>query len=266
MVNVTVNTKVSTVGVAAGAVAVSTTLVGQLFWTGHRRLPSQTPPSATVLTFGATPGAGGAPSRRPRAPVRVVSLGDSTLTGPGLKRCDQVWLPLALSAIDSPRPIEYVSLAVGGSRVADAAARVPDALVLAPDVVVVAVGANDALHGVPLHRIRRGLDQLVRSLLDHVEVVAVANVGDLGNIARVPAPLSSLLRVRAGRVCRAIEGVVSSHERAILLDVAPADAVFRFRAVYTPDLFHPGPVGHAAWARAVFPGLRLAVERASPDL
>ena len=91
----------------------------------------------------------------------------------------------------------------------------------------------------------------------------VAHVGDLGNIARVPAPLSSVLRARAGRVRRAIEGVVSNHERAILLDVTPADAAFRSRALYTPDLFHPGPDGHAAWARAVVPRLRVAVERAA---
>ena len=251
------------VAIAAGVAVASTTLVGQLLWTGHRRLPSQTPPSTTVLTFGAASGGDDAPSNRPRAPVRVVALGDSTLTGPGLERGEQVWLPHALATLGSSQPIEYVSLAVGGSRVADAAARVRDALVLAPDVVVVAVGANDVLHGVPLHRIRRRLDELIRSLLDRVDVVAIANVGDLGNIARVPAPLSSLARVRAARVCRAIERVVSSHERAVLLDVTPADTVFRSRSVYTPDLFHPGPDGHAAWARAVLPQLRLAVERAS---
>ena len=269
---------------AAGAgfatTALAGTLVGQIVWTGRRRLPSQTPPSHAVQVFAGTPDArrpmlrprdhaaidaagsrDGEPSRD-QLPLRVVALGDSTLTGPGLERCDQVWLPVALSMIDSAWPIEYVSLAVGGSRAVDAVARVREALLFEPDVVVVAVGANDALHGVPVRRIRSRLDQLVTALLLRVEVVAIANVGDLGNIARVPAPLSSFVRARARRVCRVVEQVVSAHDRAVLLDVTPADHVFLARSVYTPDLFHPGPDGHAAWARAVLPQLRIAVERA----
>jgi len=228
-----------------------TMLVGQMYWTGHRSLPTQTPPRALGH---AIPGHG--------PPLRVVALGDSTLTGPGLAACDQVWLPTALSMVDAGRSIHYVSLAVGGSRVADAARRVPDALRLEPDLVVVAAGANDAMHGVPVHRIRNRLDGLIRALLREVDVLAVTNIGDLGNIARAPTPLSFALRMRARRVRRAIEGVVAAHDRVVLLDVTSADAVFRDRGVFTPDLFHPGPEGHSAWAHAVLPQLRLAIERA----
>jgi len=240
-------------GLAAGATlaTMGTMLAGQLYWIGHRSLPTQVPPRPLGHVV-----AGQGP------PLRVVALGDSTLTGPGLANCEQVWLPAALSMVDTPRSIHYVSLAVGGSRVADAARRVPDALRLEPDLVVVAVGANDALHGVPVHRIRSRLDGLLRSLLRDVDVIAVANIGDLGNIARAPTPLSVALRLRARRVRRTIERVAATHERVVLLDVTSADAVFRDRGVFTPDLFHPGPDGHVAWAHAVLPQLRVAVERA----
>ena len=93
-------------------------------------------------------------------------------------------------------------------------------------------------------------------------VVAAANVGNLGNIARVPPPLSTVLRARSQVMRSVIEDVVRSHERAVLIDVTAADDIFRDRRVFTPDLFHPGPVGHAAWADAALPGLRRAVELA----
>ncbi len=258
------------VGVGLGAAAgtllatMGSALVGELIWTGRRPLPTQVPPPSLVHSFPGRGVAGGCDesSSEPTSPLLVVALGDSTLTGPGLERCNEIWLPTALSMAGVAAPIHYVSLAVGGSRVADAARRATDALRLTPDLVVVAVGANDALHGVPVHRIRRRLDGLLTSLLPHVGVVAVTNIGDLGNIARVPAPLSSLLRLRARRVRRAIEQVVALHDDAVLLDVTTADVAFRDRSIFTPDLFHPGTQGHAAWARAVVPQLRMALERA----
>jgi hypothetical protein len=73
-------------------------------------------------------------------------------------------------------------------------------------------------------------------------------------------PLKSVVRLRALAVCSAIEDVVAAHDRAVLLDVRPADHVFRDRSVYTPDLFHPGEVGHSAWADAALAGLRRAID------
>jgi lysophospholipase L1-like esterase len=192
-------------------------------------------------------------------PLRVVAVGDSTLTGPGLEHDGLIWLHQALDRLAHHRPIELISLAVGGSRVEDTLERIPETIDLQPDLVVVAVGANDALHGTPIGRVRKGLQHLVTELLDGVPTIAVANVGDLGNIARVPAPLDRFLRLRARRVCSAIETAVAAHDRAVLLDVRPVDHVFRDRTIYTPDLFHPGQRGHAAWAESALVGLRRAV-------
>jgi acyl-CoA thioesterase-1 len=215
-------------------------------------LPTQRPPAAHIEIYG---------DATARRQVRVVALGDSTLTGPGLSCPDDVWLPLALRDLGGELRFEYVSLAVGGSRAADVLTRVPDALRLDPDIVVVAVGANDALHAVPLRQTRERLDSTISRLLRSVDVVAVANVGDLGNVARVPSPLSSAIRLRGRRTTRMIERVVEGHDGAVLLDVTSANSAFRDRDVFTPDLFHPGIEGHRAWARAVTPGLRTALER-----
>jgi len=200
-----------------------------------------------------------APRSRER-PLRVVALGDSTLTGPGLLDARHVWLRAALAELATP--FEFVSMAVGGSRVADVARRLDEAIEQRPDLVVVAVGANDALHGTPRRAFRTRFEQLVDQLAGEVPSVAVANIGDLGNIARVPYPLTSVLRWRSQVMCSVVEAVVDGYETVDLLDVTVSDHVFRDRSVFTADLFHPAEAGHAAWAAAALPGLRSAVARA----
>jgi len=187
--------------------------------------------------------------------LRLVVLGDSTLTGPGLTSPEEIWLRRALADLDLTCTVEVVSLAVGGSRVADVHRRVPDALAEHPDLVVMAVGSNDAIHGTPAARFGRELDQVLAELLAEVPVVAVGNVGDLGNVARVPRPLSAVLRRRARAVCREVERVVARHAGAVLLDVTPVDPGFRRPDVYAADLFHPNHRGHELWAAAAGPGL-----------
>ncbi len=253
-----------TAGVAAVCAGIAATIVGEAVWVVRRPLPTQVEPDASpALTVDAG------------TPLRVVALGDSTLTGPGLEHDRHIWLRQALDRLGHHRPIELISLAVGGSRIADVIERIPETIELQPDLVVVAVGANDAIHGTPVRRVRARMRRLVGELVDGVGIVAVANVGDLGNIARVPAPLKFLLRLRAAAIRSAIEGAVAAHDRAVLLDVCSADAVFRDRSVFTPDLFHPGPIGHSAWADSALAGLRKAIDhveaaihpsRPSPDL
>lgn len=233
--------------------AVAATLVGESVWTVKRPLPTPAGLDASGTVAG---------SCEDCRSLRVVALGDSTLTGPGLDESKDVWLRSALGQLSHHRSIELVSLAVGGSRVADVAGRVHEALDLEPDLVVLSVGANDALRCASSKTVRIALHHIVGRLLDIVHVVAVTNIGDLGNIPRVPPPLTALVRARAGATQSAIEAVVDQHERAVLLDVTGADRVLRNRTVFTHDLFHPGAVGHAAWAASVLPGLRDAIDRA----
>jgi hypothetical protein len=90
--------------------------------------------------------------------------------------------------------------------------------------------------------------------------------GQLSTISSVSELRSAIVRhVTAGAVTTgaAIAATLvarAASDRAVLLDVRPADHVLRNRSVYTPDLFHPGEIGHSAWADAAVAGLRRAVE------
>jgi lysophospholipase L1-like esterase len=191
----------------------------------------------------------------------LVALGDSTLTGPGLADPDDVWLRRSLLDLRLERTVEVTSLAVGGSRAADVHRIVPAALELRPDMVVVAVGSNDAFHGTNIRSFAEALDAIVAMLLTEIPTVVVCNVGDLGNVARVPMPLSSVLRQRSLAVSRRIEAVVARHEGATLLDVSASNVAFRDRGVFAEDLFHPNRSGHQIWADVARPGLSDALTR-----
>lgn len=236
--------------VAAVALAAPLGLLGEVVWVVRRRLPtlSGLDPSGVVA----------GPQSQP--PIRLVVLGDSTLTGPGLRSPEEIWLRRALHELRLDQTVEVTSLAVGGSRVADVRRLIDKALAVEADVAVVAVGCNDAIHATPVRQFTRDLDLVVRRLLERFAVVAVSNVGDLGNLARVPRPLKSVLRRRSRLICRAVEAVVADHDRAVLLDVTPTNGAFRDRGVYAPDLFHPSHVGHSIWAEAAVPGLQQALE------
>ncbi len=247
-----VRTGVSVAAVGGGVVA---GLVAEYLWTTRRPLPSLTGIDASGVIGGA---AG-------RAPVRVVALGDSTLTGPGLDDPGDIWLPRALAQLDVPHGFELISLAVGGSRAVDVAARIDEAIELDPELVVVAVGCNDVIRSTPTRRFAATLDSSVARLAATGVVVAVVNIGDLGTIARLVWPLSRLVTVRSSSIRRAIEHVVERHDRAVLLDVTPSNAGFRDRTVFAADLFHPAPVGHALWADSIRSDLQRAVDLALAD-
>ena len=247
-----VRTAASVAALASGALA---GLIAEYYWTTRRPLPSLTGIDASGL-IGRTSS---------QAPLRVVALGDSTLTGPGIDDPRDIWLPRALAHLDVPGGVELISLAVGGSCAADVGARVDEAIELDPDLVVIAVGCNDVIHSTPTRRFAATLDSVIGRFHRAEVVVAVANIGDLGSIARLVWPLSILVSVRSSSIRRAIEGVAARRDRVVLLDVTASNRGFRDRSVFAADLFHPAADGHALWADAVLPDLERAVEMALAD-
>ena len=111
-------------------------------------------------------------------------------------------------------------------------------------MAVVAVGSNDVIRGVAPQQLAARLAVVVVRLLETVPVVAVANVGDLGNVARFPPPLNEWLRRRSQWSSRAVEAMVADRDRVALLDVTTSNGAFRDRDMFAADLFHPTSAGH----------------------
>jgi len=241
-------------GVPFAAAAAVGTVVAQFWYVAHRPLPSFTDLDPDGI-FG--------PASAPE--VRLVLLGDSTVTGPGLERRDDLWSRQIARRLAGDVRIRLLNVAVGGSRVRDLLdGQLPAAQELRPDVALVSVGANDAMHGTRLRRFEADLGALVEAFGEAGTEVVLAGVGDLGNIPRLVHPLKALATRRSRQFDRAHARVAARHDHAVKVPVAElTDEQFRARNVFCPDLFHPNCTGHTAWAEAAYPFVAGALARAT---
>lgn len=105
-----------------------------------------------------------APARSHAAsdPRTVLVMGDSLSAAYGLA-ADEGWVALTADRIATTRPgWRVVNASISGETSAGGAARIVDAVVRTrPSVVVIALGANDALRGLPLRQTRRNLARMI---------------------------------------------------------------------------------------------------------
>jgi lysophospholipase L1-like esterase len=98
-------------------------------------------------------------------PFRIVAVGDSSLTAPGIDDLDDVWLRRLAHRYTDRHRLELTSLGVGGSRAADVVnGQLTAAVRLRADLAVVSVGGNDVIWGVPVRRYARHLEAIVSGL------------------------------------------------------------------------------------------------------
>ena len=189
-------------------------------------------------------------------PLRIVVLGDSSVTAPGVEPLDASWpRRLALHLAERYR-VTLESVAVGGSKVRDVLNTQLDAAVaMNADMALISVGANDALRATRVPRYEAELHRVVERLTDRVPMVGLSGVGDLGTLDRLPTLARAIARVRGRavdhailRVVRRFPGVAKSRTwggewRAFEYDPA----------TFAADLFHASAVGHAYFAAAMIP-------------
>lgn len=92
----------------------------------------------------------------------VLVMGDSLSAGYGLS-ADEGWVPLMAQRIARSDPgWSVINASISGETTAGGSARVVDEVLRhRPSVVVIALGANDALRGLPLPEMRRNLARMI---------------------------------------------------------------------------------------------------------
>ncbi len=240
-------------GVPGAAAVGAATLLAEAVYTVNRRLPSFAGHDASTHM---------GPVDAP--PLAIVALGDSTLTGPGLRRPEDIWIRQSLARLDGRYRISLQSLAEGGSRTRDVLRRQVPAMG-ATDIAVLVVGSNDALHGTSVRSVEHDLRACVRALLERSKAMVLAGVGDLGSIPRMPTPLHSVARSRGRAMDRIIARVADEDRRIEKVDMWDLTAT-RFQreadTIFADDLFHPNALGHRIWADAFYPSLVKAIRTA----
>lgn len=190
--------------------------------------------------------------------LRVAVLGDSSVTAPGVNDPDQTWIRILARRLAEGRHVVLASQAVGGSKAVDVRnGQLDAALAFGPDIAIVSVGANDAIRGVPLAKFEHDLDQIVATLRQAGAAVVLSGVGDLGTIPRLKEPLRALMTARSEAYHRVHHRVASRHD-AVVSDHRYDDRTvwLRDRSLWSEDLFHVSPRGHARWAEAAWRALQ----------
>jgi len=237
----------SVLGVPAAATAALAAMGAQAWYAGHRPLPrfADLDPSGTF-------GPDGAPE------VRIVLIGDSTVTGPGLDHPDELWMRQVVRRLAGPYRVSVQNHAVGGARARDVLMyQVRAAVRIAPDIALVSVGANDALRRIRIGRFEAELTAIVTALRATGALVVLAGVGDVGTAPRLPFPLKMVVRERSRAADRVHARVAARHDGVVKVPIGElTNEQFRRRPeLFCADLFHPSRAGHEVWAEAAYPVL-----------
>jgi len=208
----------------------------------------------------------------PAAPrLRVVAVGDSSLTAPGIEDLDDVWLRRLIRRYAEGHCVELISLGVGGSRARDVIdGQLDAAAALRPDVAVVTVGSNDAIRATPLHRYRAEMERIVARLGEVSGAVLILGMGDLGSIPRLPPSLRPYLRRRSRLFDSACVRVAVSHPHTAKVHTQGrmVSAFYDDPALFAGDQFHASVKGHAVFAEeaaaAFEAAYRIAMRRRQP--
>ncbi len=196
-------------------------------------------------------------------PLRIVGVGDSNLTAPGVDHIDDAWPRRAAAGLSDRYHVELISLGRGGSRTRQVAAQQLEwALALRPGIALVAAGGNDTLRVIPAWLFRRQLAEIIEPLHDAARAVVVLGIGDLGTIPRLPAYLRWFLTWRSRTLHRSVAAVVDRYPRSVLIETWASIAhALRHRndEMFAGDLFHPSSAGHEVFMTEIMPAFEEAV-------
>ncbi|MBM3695915.1 MAG: hypothetical protein FJW79_08290 [Actinobacteria bacterium] len=194
-------------------------------------------------------------------PLRVVAVGDSSLTAPGIADLGDVWLRRLAGRYAESHCVELISLGVGGSRARDVVEGQLEAAVdLQPDIAVVTVGSNDAIRATPVRRFTADLERIVSRLEAAAGAVLVLGMGDLGSIPRLPPSLRPYLSQRSSRFDAACVRVAAAHPRTVKVHTRGrmVTAFYEDPTLFAGDQFHASERGHAVFAEAAAPAFEAA--------
>lgn len=209
--------------------------------------------------------------------LRIVLLGDSSITAPGVHPLDDAWPRRLARHLGDRYFVELRSVGVGGAKSRDVLAdQLPRALEVGGDVALVSVGANDALRATPVARFEAEMDWIIGGLSAAVPMVGVSGIGDLGTLPRLPGLARALSRVRARsfdnavrRVAARNPGVVKSRAWGTLWKPFEEQP----EVIFAADQFHASAAGHAVFAASMIPVVetllktrdRVSASRESPE-
>jgi lysophospholipase L1-like esterase len=203
------------------------------------RLPSASPPHR-----GEVPGLG--------APIRVVAIGESSISGVGVSCSTQSMTAVAARTLArrTGRPASWRVHGFSGATARQAMKQLMPRIAREPaDLLIIAFGINDATSYRSPTAFADDLAALVTTARQRVgdAAVVIAGVAPLTSFPALPWPLRAILGWRTAALQAAADRLAAR---------LPKIAVERFAAPPGPELFaedgfHPNPRAHALWGEKI---------------
>jgi lysophospholipase L1-like esterase len=184
--------------------------------------------------------------------LRILAIGDSTVSGVGVTRGDETLSATTARALArmTGRPVEWRALGLSGATTKIAVRELVPRLMLEPaDLLVVAFGINDAITYRSPAAFARDVATVISAARGCVgdAAVVVAGVAPLKFFPGLPSPLRRILGWRGAALQAAAERLAERIPRLV---------VERFSSRLVPELFasdgfHPNARAHAMWGEEI---------------
>lgn len=184
--------------------------------------------------------------------LRVLVFGESTAAGVGADTQQEALGGQVARALAEQTGKQVVWRVVGKNGVtarACSAELIPQLNTYACDVVIIALGANDVFRMRPAAVWQRDLSILFYQLHHCLGPIPILFSGlpPVGKFPALPMPLRGVLGLRTHLLNEAAKQLIAQLATVYHIDIDfPGDPIY-----FGPDLFHPGPVGYAAWADVI---------------
>jgi lysophospholipase L1-like esterase len=186
------------------------------------------------------------------APIRVLAIGESSISGVGISCGNQSVTAVAARTIArlTRRPTVWRSHGLSGVTARQATERLLPRIAREPaDLLIIAFGVNDATGYRSPAAFADDLAALVTAARDRVgeAAVVIAGVAPLDSFPALPWPLRAILGWRASALQAAADRLTERLPRVV---------VERFSEPLVPDLFardgfHPNPLAHSLWGEKI---------------
>lgn len=184
--------------------------------------------------------------------LRLVVIGDSSVTAPGVQPLDGCWVRHAARSLSHEYYVDLINHAVGGAKIAGVLQeQIGPALADSPHMLLISIGGNDALRGTPIRRFEDDYERLAD--MTRGIPTAIAGIGDFGSIPRLPTFAKSIASVRSRSINNAITRVAVKHRHLVKAN-ARHPRFDRFFSdpdrYFAADHFHLSAEGHRLIAEA----------------
>ena len=184
-------------------------------------------------------------------PVRVVVIGDSTVSSVGVSSLQEgVAARVAEELVgETAGTVAWWAIGKRGATARRVRERlVPQLAEIDPDLVIVLLGVNDTTRLARSHDWRRQVKLLVDAIHSHKRCpIIFSQIPPVGLFPAIPQPLRTMLGLRAQSLDAVLESVLGEIAGAIYCPVHfPVEDEY-----VAEDGFHPSALGYAEWGRQI---------------